>query len=86
MWVHPEFDPVALQLGPLAIRWYGVMYLLAFIFVIVLGRLRIRTRRESGWSYGDLDDALLYGVLGVILGGRLAMCCSTSWRIISPSR
>jgi phosphatidylglycerol:prolipoprotein diacylglycerol transferase len=71
MWVHPEFDPVALQLGPLAIRWYGVMYLLAFIFVIVLGRLRIRTRRESGWSYGDLDDALLYGVLGVILGGRL---------------
>ena len=71
MFIHPQFDTVALQLGPLAIRWYGLMYLLAFAFVIVLGRMRIKAQPYLGWSKKDLDDALFYGVLGVILGGRL---------------
>lgn len=71
MFVHPQFDSVALQLGPLAIRWYGLMYLLAFAFVIVLGRMRIKVQPYLGWSKKDLDDALFYGVLGVIIGGRL---------------
>ncbi len=71
MLVHPEFDPVAIRLGPLAIHWYGLMYLLAFILVIVLGRLYMRRRPELGWAPRDLEDALFYGVLGTILGGRL---------------
>ena len=33
MLVHPQFDPVAFQIGPLAVRWYGLMYLVAFVFV-----------------------------------------------------
>lgn len=71
MFVHPQFDPVALHLGPLAIRWYGLMYLLAFALVLVLGRLRIRHHPWTGWNLEMLDDVLFYGVLGVILGGRL---------------
>ena len=71
MLVHPQFDPVAIHLGPLAIRWYGLMYLLAFAFVLILGRLRIAARADAGWKKHELDDLLFYGVLGVILGGRL---------------
>jgi phosphatidylglycerol---prolipoprotein diacylglyceryl transferase len=71
MLIHPQFDPVALHLGPLAIRWYGLMYLLGFAMGMLLGRYRIKTQPESGWNYGELDDVLFYIVLGVILGGRL---------------
>lgn len=71
MLIHPQFDPIALQLGPLAVRWYGLMYLLAFGLFLLLGRQRIRTRPEAGWSAQQLDDMLFYGVLGVVLGGRL---------------
>jgi phosphatidylglycerol:prolipoprotein diacylglycerol transferase len=73
MLIHPQFDPVAIHLGPLAIRWYGLMYLLAFILAIVVGRLRLRLPHVAaqGWTAKDIDDLLFYGVLGVILGGRL---------------
>jgi phosphatidylglycerol---prolipoprotein diacylglyceryl transferase len=73
MLIHPNFDPIALHLGPLAVRWYGLMYLLAFIQCIVIGRLRLRLPYVSaqGWTTKDIDDILFYGVLGTILGGRL---------------
>ena len=71
MLVHPQFDPVALQLGPLALRWYGLMYLVAFGLVWILGRWRIAQRPGAVWTAKDLDDALFYGILGTILGGRL---------------
>ena len=69
--VHPQFDPIAIQLGPVSVRWYGLMYLLAFVAGLVLGRLRIRMRPELGWTARDLDDLLFYCVIGVVLGGRL---------------
>ena len=71
MLVHPQFDPVAVHLGPLAIRWYGLMYLVGFALVWAVGRYAIRTRPHSAWTAQDLDDALFYGILGTILGGRL---------------
>lgn len=71
MLVHPQFDPVAIHLGPLGIHWYGLMYLLAFACFIWLGRQRLRTLARDGWDEKFLDDLLFYGVLGVILGGRL---------------
>jgi len=71
MLIHPQFDPVALQLGPLAIRWYGLMYLLAFALFLLLGRWRIKNGPQPGWNVRELDDLLFYGVLGVVLGGRL---------------
>jgi phosphatidylglycerol:prolipoprotein diacylglycerol transferase len=69
--VHPQFDPVLFSWGPLAIRWYGLMYVLAFIFVIALGKLRVRQGLGHGMTLRDVDDILVYGVFGVILGGRL---------------
>jgi phosphatidylglycerol:prolipoprotein diacylglycerol transferase len=71
MLIHPQFDPVALHLGPLAIRWYGLMYLLAFGLFLLLGRQRIKSGPLPGWTVRELDDLLFYGVLGVVLGGRL---------------
>lgn len=72
MLIHPQFDPVALNLGPLAVRWYGLMYLLAFMQFLFLGRHRIAAYWHArGWTVEQLDDLLFYGMLGVILGGRL---------------
>jgi phosphatidylglycerol:prolipoprotein diacylglycerol transferase len=71
MLVHPQFDPVALHVGPLAIRWYGLMYLLAFAQVWLLGRWRARKYAFLGFTPRDVEDLLFYGVLGVIVGGRL---------------
>lgn len=70
MLLHPQFDPIAFSLGPLSVRWYGLMYLVAFAQFILLGRYRIRTR-PSILTVEQLDDLLFYGMLGVILGGRL---------------
>jgi len=71
MLIHPQFDPVAISLGPLAVRWYGLMYLLGFMLFLWLGRLRARRSPELGFDAKSLDDLLFYGVLGVVLGGRL---------------
>jgi len=71
MLIHPQFDPVAIALGPLAVRWYGLMYLIGFVMFIVLGRRRAAQFPQRGFSAQSLDDLLFYGVLGVILGGRL---------------
>ena len=71
MLVHPQFDPIALQFGPVAIRWYGLMYLAAFLQVWLLGRYRARKQILPGWTPRDVEDLLFYGVLGVIVGGRL---------------
>ncbi|MBI2312810.1 MAG: prolipoprotein diacylglyceryl transferase [Betaproteobacteria bacterium] len=71
MLIHPGFDPVAIQLGPVAVRWYGLMYLLGFGLFFLLGRHRLKARPVAGWDARLLDDLLFYGVLGVVLGGRL---------------
>ena len=70
MLTYPQIDPVAIQLGPVAIHWYGLMYVLAFGLFVLLGRLHARRRPELGWQDKDIDDLLFYGMLGVILGGR----------------
>jgi phosphatidylglycerol:prolipoprotein diacylglycerol transferase len=71
MLVHPQFDPVAIHLGPIGIHWYGLMYLIGFLGVLCLGKWRIRHTANPVVSERDLDDMLFYGALGVILGGRL---------------
>jgi phosphatidylglycerol:prolipoprotein diacylglycerol transferase len=73
MLTHPQFDPVAISLGPVAIHWYGLTYLVAFGLFLWLASLRVQHSpyRETGWTRRDVEDLLLYGVLGVIIGGRL---------------
>lgn len=70
MLTAPMIDPIAIEIGPLAIRWYGLMYLLGFSAAWGLGRYRAR-RAGSGWSVVQVDDLIFYGALGVILGGRV---------------
>jgi phosphatidylglycerol:prolipoprotein diacylglycerol transferase len=70
MLIYPEIDPVALTLGPLKIHWYGLMYLVGFAAFWALGRWRAG-RPGSGWTADMVDDVLFYGVVGVIVGGRL---------------
>ena len=72
MLVHPQFDPVALKLfGPLAIRWYGLTYLIGFALIWMVGRYAVKTRPHAQVSAAQFDDLLFYGILGVIVGGRL---------------
>ncbi len=71
MLVHPNFDPVAISLGPIAIRWYGLMYLVGFAISYGLGRLRIARAMAGRITVPALDDLLFFCVLGVVLGGRL---------------
>ncbi len=74
MLVHPNFDPVALQLGPIAIHWYGLMYVFGFLGVYIYGSYRIRKYSrlsESGWSKDLISDLIFYGALGAVFGGRL---------------
>lgn len=73
MLIHPLPDPVAISLGPLSVHWYGLMYLVAFVQFLLLGRVRVRQPHiaAAGWKKEDLDDMLFFGVLGVIIGGRL---------------
>ena len=71
MLVHPNFDPVAIHLGPLAVRWYGLMYLVGFGVAFWLGRRHIKRTPGSAVTDAVLDDLLFYIVLGVVLGGRL---------------
>ncbi len=67
MLIHPDFDPVAFSLGPLQVRWYGLMYLLGFIAGWALGRYRVK-QPGSGWTAAQMDDLVFYIALGVILG------------------
>ena len=70
--IHPQFDPIALHISDsFGIHWYGLMYLLGFLAFLFLGKYQIKHKVWFGWTNEMLDDALFYGALGVILGGRI---------------
>lgn len=66
-----NFDPIAISIGPLDIHWYGIMYLLAFLSFWLIGNHRASRQSWWAWSKQDVSDVLFYGMLGVILGGRI---------------
>ena len=70
---HPQFDPVALSLGPVQIHWYGLTCLVAVGLFMALAAARARQPwyANAGWSRRDVEDLLFWGVLGVVLGGRI---------------
>jgi phosphatidylglycerol:prolipoprotein diacylglycerol transferase len=80
MLMYPHIDPIAVQIGPLAVHWYGLTYLAAFGLFMLLGTLRLRhepfasMRGDAAWSRKDVEDILFLGVMGVVLGGRLGFC------------
>ena len=77
MLVHPQFSPIALDLSkiglPIAIHWYGITYLVAFGLFLWLAALRVRQPwyAERGWDRREIEDLLFFGVIGVVIGGRL---------------
>ena len=73
MLVHPQFDPVAVAIGPLQIHWYGLTYLVAFGLFLWLASLRVKQPQFAsvGWSRRDAEDLLFWGVIGVVIGGRI---------------
>jgi phosphatidylglycerol:prolipoprotein diacylglycerol transferase len=73
MLVHPQFNPVALDLKFFQIHWYGLTYLVGFVIFLALARRRVQMPQFSsvGLARRDVEDILFYGVLGVVLGGRL---------------
>lgn len=70
MIAFPDINPVAFEIGPVKIHWYGLMYLLGFGSAWLLGRLRAKDPWRN-WSAAAVDDLLFYVALGVIVGGRL---------------
>lgn len=70
MLIHPNFDPVAIAVGPLKIHWYGLTYLLGFAAAWWLGRRRIR-QGLAPINHQQFDDMLFWAAIGVIVGGRL---------------
>ena len=73
MLVHPQFNPVALAVGPVQIHWYGLTYLVAFGLFMLLASARARQPHyaNAGWTRRDVEDLLFWGVVGVVLGGRI---------------
>ena len=65
----PQFDPVLVSLGPLSIRWYGLMYLIGFAFALWLANRR--ADKGSDWTREQVSDLLFAGFLGVVIGGRV---------------
>ena len=80
MLIHPQINPVALQVGPLAVHWYGLTYLAAFGLFMALGLRRLhqqpfaRLAAQGIWQKRDVEDILFLGVMGVVLGGRIGYC------------
>jgi phosphatidylglycerol---prolipoprotein diacylglyceryl transferase len=72
MFVHPQFNPIAIQITEkFGVHWYGLMYLFGFVAFLLLGKYQIKHKPWFNWNQQMLDDALFYGALGVILGGRI---------------
>lgn len=69
MWSYPAIDPVALALGPIAIHWYGLMYVVGFAAAWLLGLYRAKS--SPLWDKDNVGDLLFYAALGVVLGGRM---------------
>lgn len=67
---YPHFDPVIFEVGPLAVRWYGMMYVIGVALGWLLGRLRAR-KPGRGWTGEQMDDFVTYLIVGIVLGGRL---------------
>ena len=67
---YPEIDPVILALGPVKIHWYGMMYLFGFMLAYALAFMRSK-RSDSPVKPEQVEDLILYGAFGVVLGGRI---------------
>ncbi len=78
MLTYPEIDPVIFSIGFIKVRWYGLMYVIGFVFAWWLAR----RRAGKPWTpvtAVQVDDLIFYSMLGVIIGGRLGYCLVYGW-------
>lgn len=73
MLTYPKIDPVIFQIGPLQLRWYGLMYIISFFASLFLSRYQLRERGQEQ-HYPFLENLLFYSFLGLVLGARLGFC------------
>ena len=73
MLMYPHIDPVSVQIGPFAVHWYGLTYLAAFALFYLFASARAKQPffAQRGWDRQMVEDVLFFGVMGVVLGGRL---------------
>ena len=84
---YPSIDPVAVDLGVLQIRWYGISYICGIVLAWWLLRHRAIKKPKLGWTAVQVSDLIYYGTLGVIIGGRLAECpWRRDWRLNGAGR
>ncbi len=74
MLTYPTIDPVAVQIGPLAVHWYGLMYLIGIFGGWALLAWRTR-RRDVAWVPNQIGDLIFYCAIGIVVGGRLGYVC-----------
>jgi phosphatidylglycerol:prolipoprotein diacylglycerol transferase len=84
MIAYSQFDPVAFHLGPLPVRWYGLMYLVGFAAAWWLARVRTR-QGGAVCTPAQVDDLLFYGALGVIIGGRIGYMLFYGWNQLAAN-
>ncbi|MBS1984926.1 MAG: prolipoprotein diacylglyceryl transferase [Bdellovibrionales bacterium] len=78
MIAYPEISPVLVKLGPVTIRWYGVMYVLAYL----LGYSLLRRRARRGLfrvNYADCESLVTYLMIGMIVGARIVYATVYNW-------
>jgi phosphatidylglycerol:prolipoprotein diacylglycerol transferase len=78
MLVFPEIDPVIFSIGPVKVRWYGLMYVIGFVIAWALARVRAK-RPDTPVDVKQVDDLIFYSMLGVIIGGRVGYCVVYGW-------
>lgn len=74
MLMYPKIDPIAFSLGPIKFHWYGLMYVLSFVFFLYGGKWRLKRHPHPVMTDKLVDDFLLSGILGTVIGGRLGFC------------
>ena len=68
--IFPQIDPIIFEIGPVALRWYGLMYLVGFVLAMIIAN-KAADKSKGLWNREQVSDLLFYGFLGVILGGRI---------------
>ncbi|MEE9452455.1 MAG: prolipoprotein diacylglyceryl transferase [Gammaproteobacteria bacterium] len=70
MLIYPYINPIAIEIGPLSIYWYGIMYLLGFAGAWLLGLWRAK-KSDGRWTSTQVGDLIFFAAIGVIVGGRV---------------